>query len=401
MKRLATPLLILALTFCAAVIALYAAEFYIRVADAPAAAGDAARDTRDRLQVVLDLRADGVDAYPAVFPQALTRIDGDGRLRSVIEIDGREVLPLGGISRRTTVTCNESGQYAIYDVDEHGFNNPPGAWDSPGVDLIALGDSFTYGNCVPADQTIVAQLRRAYPRAVNLGLGGVGPLIELAVLREYGPYLRPAVVLWIFYEGNDMRELQQERNSDLLMGQLAGAPPQGLRAQQAEIDRALMRLVETRLEQHAGRPSAFGQFVRLTTLRQRLAAAFAGGGEAGGAPPTHDFALLGEVFAAARAETESWGGQLVLVYLPGRDRYFGAADPGPGETIRRAVLDIAADFGFPVIDLVPVFAAQGSPRDLFVDASSHLTGEGYAFVAGEVIGQLRRAQPDGQPGGLQ
>jgi hypothetical protein len=48
----------------------------------------------------------------------------DGDLKSVITINGTEALPLGGISNRPTVLCNETGQYTIFDSDERGFPNP-------------------------------------------------------------------------------------------------------------------------------------------------------------------------------------------------------------------------------------------------------------------------------------
>jgi hypothetical protein len=85
-------------------------------------------DQRSVSQVVADLRKEGKDAYPSVFPTGLYEHRGDrtySRLGSL--------LPLGGISNVTTVLCNETGRYMIYPSDEYGFNNPAGLWSLPPV----------------------------------------------------------------------------------------------------------------------------------------------------------------------------------------------------------------------------------------------------------------------------
>src|SRR5260221_1960393 len=70
-------------------------------------------DARSQFEVVRDLRRSEADVYPVTFPawQGLPSEDA-------------ALLPLGGISRVTTVFCNEMGQYVQYRSDEHGFHNP-------------------------------------------------------------------------------------------------------------------------------------------------------------------------------------------------------------------------------------------------------------------------------------
>src|SRR5262245_26182995 len=53
-------------------------------------------------------------------------------------------------------------------------------------------------------------------RTLNLGIQGDGPLTMLATLREFGPILKPGIVLWCFFEGNDLGDLIVERQSPLL-----------------------------------------------------------------------------------------------------------------------------------------------------------------------------------------
>src|SRR5262249_37166437 len=136
--------------------------------------------------------------------------------RSAIALNGREVLPLGTVSRRATLLCNEGGQWIRYQSDRRGFNNPDDVWDSRALQIAALGDSFAHGYCVPSDRNFVALIRERYRATVNLGIAGSGPLMMLATLTELAAPQAPGIVLWFYYEGNDLTDLQTERKSPLL-----------------------------------------------------------------------------------------------------------------------------------------------------------------------------------------
>ena len=72
-------------------------------------------------------------------------------------------------------------------------------------EYLLVGDSFTHGACVNRPNDISSVLRSLSKKSVlNLGMGGNGPLIEYATLREY---LNTKVkkVLWIYFEGNDLQ----------------------------------------------------------------------------------------------------------------------------------------------------------------------------------------------------
>ena len=202
-------------------------------------------DSRNKFQVIQDLRAAGINAVPSVVPLVLLERQPDGTRRSVITLDGVETLPHGGISNRATVYCNEEGRYVIYESDEHGFHNPKGIWGSDSVDVVALGDSFTQGGCVPSDKNFVSVIRDRYPKTLNLGMAGQGPLNTLATLKDYVKTLKPKFVFWFFYEGNDVSDLIYERQSPLLMRYLEGNFNQTLVGRQAEINQALGTYIES------------------------------------------------------------------------------------------------------------------------------------------------------------
>ena len=45
-------------------------------------------------------------------------------------------------------------------------------------------------------------------------MGGNGPLINYATLREYGEFLKPKKIFFFFFEGNDYEDLERELSSN-------------------------------------------------------------------------------------------------------------------------------------------------------------------------------------------
>jgi hypothetical protein len=81
---------------------------------------------------------------------------------------------------------------------------------------------------------------------LNLGIRGVGPLNELAVLKEYGPFLRPRRILWVFYE-NDLDDLHLEKDNPRLLNYLGKPNRQSLLDRQPEVDAAVVSYLERRI----------------------------------------------------------------------------------------------------------------------------------------------------------
>lgn len=360
-------------------------------------------DTRSQLEVVDDLRKKGIEAYPTSHPPALFEKQADGSLKSKLTI-GPEVLPLGWISNRVSILCNESGDYIIYESDEHGFHNPKGLWNNGRLEIVALGDSYAHGYCVPSDKNFVALIREHYPATLNLGMAGHGPLLMLATIKEYAQIVKPKVVLWFYYEGNDLKNLRNESSSPLLMRYTEDNFRQGLFNQQADIDRALMTYVEgvrdanrmsRRLEEifeEVGNPRELlrrhKEIIRLNHLRQRLGLVL---GRSGYYHPTENLSarsriemdLFGKILLQANESVSAWGGKLYFVYLPHWHRY---AKPEVAERSRDQVLQTARTSGLHVIDIHEAFKAQKDPLALFpFRLHSHYNETGHRLVAEEVL----------------
>ena len=349
-------------------------------------------DNRTLLEAVNGFRQNGADAVPTIAPRDLLKPHDDGTLRSVINNSGTEVLPLGGISNKLTIFCNETGKYITYDSDEHGFHNPTGIWNSDRLEIATVGDSFAHGWCVPSETHFVALLRKYHPITLNLGMGGSGPLLELAALKEFLPPLRPKIVLWFYYETNDLTDLRDEQKSALLMRYLRSNFTQGLSRRQREIDQALLDFVEQRRksldEQKLTRKAQtladnLWSVIALSNLRLKLGAIYGRTTYKLQTAEKADFDLFRDVLLEAKVTVNQWSGLLYFVFLPAWERY---ANPQPAHNDRAPVLDLVSRLQIPIIDLHPAFQAQRDPLSLFPSRRfGHYNETGYELVAREVL----------------
>ena len=363
-------------------------------------------DFRSRAEVVMDLRKQGVSAVPSLIPIGLLKRQADGTVRSEITVGGAEVLPVSGISNRVTVLCNETGEYTIYDSDEHGFHNPKGIWGSSRVAVAALGDSFTSGACVPSNKNFVALIRNQYPQTLNLGMLGEGPLIMLAALKEYLPFVKPKVVLWFFYEENDIHDLHTESASLLLRSYLSKDNfTQALFNRQPDIDQVVTTYIEQAFKAELAKQREFTKqnktekswqasatvedFLKLGHLRQALGVVYGRDLRAPqkGEDPEYSetqLNLFRNVLLQAKETVNGWMGTLYFVYLPDRDRYANGTDYH-----RQSILSIVRGIDLPIIDIDASFQKQSDPLSLFpFGRFGHYNEEGNRVVAEEVLRRI-------------
>lgn len=85
--------------------------------------------------------------------------------------------------------------------DEWGFRNR----SVPGTaDIVAIGDSHTYGNTATMDDSWPYALGRMIGRSVyNMGLGGYGPNQYFQLLKTKALSLKPQIVICGLYMGDD------------------------------------------------------------------------------------------------------------------------------------------------------------------------------------------------------
>ena len=110
-----------------------------------------------------------------------------------------------------------------------------------------VGDSFAEGFCVSREARLAEVVRHRYARTVNLGRGGLGPLGELSILREYAPALQPRAIVWCY--DNDLSDLRAEMQIPTLVRYLREPDfTQNLYARREEVNQRIKDLIERRLE---------------------------------------------------------------------------------------------------------------------------------------------------------
>jgi len=202
-------------------------------------------DQRSKMEVVNDLRDQGIATYPS-YPSrmGLRAPIWESIGKGAVDVDSEPLLPLGGVSKVTTVLDNENGEYAIYKSDRFGFNNDDRIYSHPdGLDLLIVGDSFAHGDAVQQDQNTAGALRASGVNAASVGVLGNGPLFYLMSLMEYGKVLKPKVVVW-FHSRNDLPDMLVEVDNRLLRRYYSDPEfSQNLADRQDEIDEYVIRIV--------------------------------------------------------------------------------------------------------------------------------------------------------------
>jgi hypothetical protein len=342
----------------------------------------------EKLDLLEEMRARGTRVYPIFSSSDLL-----GRKRTLA---GR--VPLGGISRATTILGNESGTWILYESDEYGFNNPRGIWGADSVDVVTVGDSFVHGLVVEPGLDIASHIRKRYPLTLNIGYAGNGPLRELASLVEYAAKVHPRFVVWFYYE-NDLVDLRHAAAASLFGRYLEDGFTQRLMEAQAFIDSALSHVVDESIDRELEKRRRGGgvraevvrtvlknrslfSIVALKALRKRVRFLFPESAEL-----TGELSLFHEVLVAADRRVRAWGGEMLFVYLPGKYTYAG---PKRVNANRGCVLDLVGSIGIPVIDIHGVFSAQRDPLALFPEREIvHYNARGYELVADTVLAYIR------------
>ncbi|MEP7242491.1 MAG: hypothetical protein ABI885_02275 [Gammaproteobacteria bacterium] len=376
------------------IVALLAAEFMIRILspDPPSAqharAMDAAHlgipfDLRTKSEVVTELRARGVDAYPG----ASREWPRQPRVRQQLP---EGMYPLSDASNAEVVECNESGRYLTFHTDEYGFSNPAGLVAVGKVDIAAVGASFTLGHCVQDGKGLVAQLRQHFPKLANFGMAGSGTLSMLGTFREYVEPLKPPLVLWVMHPWT--ADTRDELNDPLLSRYLDPTFSQRLFERRAEVDQAMRAIaIPVQYEADAGQRRAveaaqrdrFVGVLTLSQLRKRLHLPEL----VAKPPPPIDLAPWERSVDLAKRTTESWGGRFIVVIMPLYAEVVAheLADPLHHDRLASAL----KARGVEVIDTVPIFLAAPDPGGLYVmRRNNHPSAEGHRMLADYIATQL-------------
>ncbi len=287
-----------------------------------------------------------------------------------------ELFPLSGISNSETIFCNELGYFSIYESDRYGFNNPDFEWDKNEIEYFLVGDSYTHGACVNRPNDIASILRTLSNKsALNLGYGGNGPLIEYATLREYSD-LNIKNIFFIYYEGNDLFELDLELQNKTLNNYLKDLNfTQNLKEKQnlinESVNNTINEVVEIKKLAKSFKLKLF-KFLKMYNLRVSIFK-----------PPNKKPRLrqteLKKILKLADDLANQNGSNFYFVYLPEYKRYTTKYD----NEYYLMIKDIIKELNISFIDIhSEVFKKEKKVLKLFpFEKIGHYNEEGYKKVA--------------------
>jgi hypothetical protein len=339
-------------------------------------------DSRQWSEVRTALAAAGIHG-PSIFednPPSLLPLLANGKIAPL--------LPLSGQSGSVLLACNEGDQrdFPIWHTDRYGFNNDDTVY-AYADRMMIVGDSFAQGSCVQQSENVAALLRRAgYPTS-TVGIGGYGPIFALATLKEYGEQFKPKIVLWFYFDGNDISDLRdKELRSAFLLQYLKDDFSQNLIARQNEVDafwksRAWMAPLREFQASRGLQQAWEGKLDENLPLVRKLLGADLFSLKT----DEDDITIFGQVLEIAKRRVAGWGGRIVFVMIPNWDDYNGHIPPW-----RLRVLDTVRQIGLPIVDVDSAVRAGGDPLQYFPVQGQwgHFNPRGYALMAQQIIDEL-------------
>jgi len=345
-------------------------------------------DKRSNLKVVEERREKGEEVYPITF---------SANASESIYINGKETLALSGVANSESIFCNETGKWESMKTDELGFSNRKGIWKESQIDLLIIGDSYGLSTCVGEKYRMHELLNRDYGKTINLSYSMNGPLIQLAVLREYGQIIKPKKIIW-FYYGNDFYDLSKNIKNPILKSYLNKGFSQDLYRNRFKVNNEMKKLsLKTYKNYMDGSiepvkinfeyDTNFMKIIKLSNLRKIIFNLF----EEFKMPSNISFENYEEIFKLAIEESKQWNGEITFVYLPGYNELLNYKEfrvKNEYEVIKQKLLPMIKNLDVDVVDMTPVLFSKGGVKSFYHNPRSHYNKDGYKIISEEIIKSL-------------
>lgn len=302
------------------------------------------------------------------------------------KINNSNIFPLSSISNSDTIFCNEKKR-RFYKSDKFGFNNNNEDWKNE-IDIVLIGDSFVHGSCVKNENNIAGRLKKLTEKKVlNLGFSGSGPLIELAILREYASNIKPKILLWIYYEGNDQNDDNHLRDT-FYTNYLKRNFSQNLINRQKEIDEFLINWVTKKSDDikdiSLNEDSWIFSRIKLFDLRYSIIKLIRNSPKKSIEYQIHP--NFEKIILMAKNEISNWNGDMVFVYLPDWYRYKLNKKKIDNFHKKEEVIKIIKKNNIKIIDIEKEFSSYADPLKFYAFRSkhSHFNETGYNLVSKKI-----------------
>ena len=331
------------------------------------------------------------------------KFDKDNKIKNFIQ-NKKKLIPFRGPFNSNVLGSNEDGIREIMFNDMFGFKNENYIYQNQ-IDLMVIGDSFAEG--VPFGNDFhVAKLinNKTDFNALNYGVSATGPLLSLAIIREYGEYFNPKDIFYLFYEGNDLTDMMHEKDTFLInyleddnFKQNLIENTQQLNDFFQEYEKIFYEIINTNKKNSSivnnkevkKNSKKFIEkikdFFELNNLKELLLV------ESVYNRTEIDYDMFKNILFKMQTHTNSWGGNLHFVYLPSWIRYnnkISLANFRHQKKIKKIVLELNINY----IDLVEQFKQNrmDNINSFHLGLYGHYKKKGYELVASEIINQIKK-----------
>ena len=314
-----------------------------------------------------------------------------------------KIYPLSGKSFSKTLICNEIGDYVFIDSDRYGFNNKDSNWNN-NVDVLLVGDSYAFGECVQFKYSIANNLIKSNYSSISLGYGSNGPLATLGTIREYGSIIKPKKVFWIFFSGNDLEDLDREKKIKILNKYLNFNFSQNLINKQKNIDKIYSEYFDQeyrRLKNSWPYKFSLIKIFNLSILKEFINNYFLitkikiseknDKKDVIDIINNYDYEVFSKIINLAKKEVESWGGDLIFLYVPSPINFQNGVLDFENEYLKNKIFKLIKEKNLHFIDIgEKIMNSKLTSNEIYALGYGHFTKKGYKIVSTEIIEHLEK-----------
>lgn len=292
---------------------------------------------------------------------------------------------------------NENGKYKIYKNDKYGFRNDNKIYDKKIINIL-IGDSFAEGLPIEQDKNVSSILIEKFNlNTANFGIAGTSLISYYAVFREYVKQIKPKNVILFYYEGNDFLMLNSEKSS-FLSKYLDENFTQNLIKNNYEVNKSLdilEKYTENKYnilmdQKSQEEKNLFNvervkekviDFLEIQNLRNILNIDLS--------EPDYsmEINLFKKIIGNINSQTQEWGGDFILVYIPSWGRYndkykFEGNNAKYIFNLKNSLINYLKENSIEYIDLDKEFAKSNNPSKYYnFDFYGHFNDVGYMLIS--------------------
>ncbi|MAW17199.1 MAG: hypothetical protein CMJ01_01350 [Pelagibacteraceae bacterium] len=302
-----------------------------------------------------------------------------------------DYIPIRGPINKKTLSCAEDLNYRIINNDKYGFKNSNSIYDKQ-IEVFILGGSFAEGFCYGSQDDIAGNLIKENIQTLNLGVATTGPLVSLAVLKEFAPTYKPKDVFYLYYESNSLRVLNWEEKDIILTKYLEKNYKTNyiknidkVKSFLESIEKESLKIVTNKAKLYKKEEfyeekkylNNIKDILEINILKNRIRNLF------NTKKNLYNLKLFNEIVLKMREETEKTGGNFTFVYIPSWDRFFNSSSNLHSIiNLREEIIKNLNENQINVIDTTKYFSKLENLSDYYpLGYVGHFNEKGYKKVS--------------------